>query len=93
MPVYSCSKTCQADDWKDGHKKDCQNLVHPPFAKEFEVEERPNAPWPVHPVFGFSKRDGLGIWVSAGSNTMSAKYVITVRKDALRCSYSGCLFA
>lgn len=62
--VNYCSAACQREHWRAGHKADCNNFVHPPFAKHFDTSDRADVPWPVDPVFLAGSRDGFGLWVT-----------------------------
>lgn len=62
--INYCSALCQREDWKMGHKADCNGFTHPPFAKQFDRADRDEVPWPVDPVFASVVNDGVGMWVT-----------------------------
>jgi hypothetical protein len=63
---------CQRRDYRGEHKAECAELAHPPFAREFNPDQRPDVPWPVDPVYGIARSDGLGLWVT-GSHSVDLR--------------------
>ena len=62
--VSYCNKTCQIADYKRGHKRECQEFIHPPFVPDFVPEAIGDMKYERNPVFALGHNDGVGCWVS-----------------------------
>ncbi|TRM58114.1 hypothetical protein BD626DRAFT_540207 [Schizophyllum amplum] len=62
--INYCSANCQRDHWQAGHKQECANFVQPPLSKTFDPSDRPDVPWPIHPIFASANQNCLGMWMT-----------------------------
>ena len=79
--VSYCNKTCQTADYKRGHKRECQEFLHPPFVSDFIPTPIGDMKYDRNPIFAWGHTDGIGCWVSI-SGRADAEYVLPASRGS-----------
>ncbi|PIL35613.1 hypothetical protein GSI_02341 [Ganoderma sinense ZZ0214-1] len=62
-----CNEECQRTDYKDNHRRECTEFVHPPRTRAFRTHLIGDETWPHSPIFAHAHEDGIGCWISTGN--------------------------